>query len=178
MSSTFRWQNEYLFDWSLPQYAPELLERFHMPRWFTRDLLQTLTPGTRYRDVWPSLFIAPQGLHSDLHVDAFGSHFWMALFEGTKRWTFYRPEDLPWLEPSFAASTEPSFEARTATAAAGRAGIDPFVIDLQAGDLLFVPAGCPHTVENLEPSLAVGLPGRKSVLMVDLVPCMPHLIYL
>ena len=127
-----------------------------MPKWFTPDLLQTLAPGSRYRDVWPSLFVAPAGLRSDLHVDAFGSHFWMALFEGRKRWTFFRPEDTPWLQPSFAAGTEPSFPAG-AVAAAG--DLRPFVVDLMPGDILFVPAGCPHTVENLEPSLAVRGPG-------------------
>lgn len=49
------------------------------------DFLQRTAPGTLYKDSWPSLFIAPAGLISELHVDAFGSNFWMALFEGKKR---------------------------------------------------------------------------------------------
>ena len=31
----------------------------------------------------------------------------------------------------------------------------PSSVDLTAGHLLFVPAGCPHKVENLEDSIAV-----------------------
>ena len=76
----------YLFDWSLPTNAPELVKELHIPKYFAGDFLQRTTPGSLYKDSWPSLFIAPAGLHSDLHVDAFGSNFWMALFEGRKRW--------------------------------------------------------------------------------------------
>ena len=49
------------------------------------DFLQRTSPGTQYQDSWPSLFVAPAGLRSETHVDAFGSNFWMALFQGSKR---------------------------------------------------------------------------------------------
>lgn len=51
------------------------------------DFLQRTSPGSLYHDSWPSLFIAPSGCRSELHVDAFGSNFWMALFEGRKRFS-------------------------------------------------------------------------------------------
>ena len=75
----------YLFDWSIPTHAPELAKELVIPKYFAGDFLQRTSPGSLYRDSWPSLFIAPAGLHSDLHVDAFGSNFWMALFQGRKR---------------------------------------------------------------------------------------------
>lgn len=75
----------YLFDWSIPTHAPDLAEELKIPKYFSGDFLQRTAPGSLYRDSWPSLFIAPKGLHSDLHVDAFGSNFWMALFQGRKR---------------------------------------------------------------------------------------------
>jgi len=75
----------YLFDWSIPAHAPELAKELVIPKYFAGDFLQRTAPDSLYKDSWPSLFIAPQGLHSDLHVDAFGSNFWMALFQGTKR---------------------------------------------------------------------------------------------
>ena len=75
----------YLFDWSVPTYAPELAKELTIPKYFAGDFLQRTAPGSLYKESWPSLFIAPQGLHSDLHVDAFGSNFWMALFQGRKR---------------------------------------------------------------------------------------------
>ena len=59
--------------------------------WYRRsfvsgDFLQRTASGSYYQDSWPSLFIAPAGIRSDLHVDAFGSNFWMALFQGRKRY--------------------------------------------------------------------------------------------
>ena len=52
------------------------------------DFLQESKSGSLYQDSWPSLFIAPGGLKSELHIDTFGSNFWMALFEGRKRYEF------------------------------------------------------------------------------------------
>ena len=76
---------KYLFDWSLPLNCPELVKELQIPKYFASDFLQRTPPGSLYRDSWPSLFIAPAGITSELHIDAFGSNFWMALFEGRKR---------------------------------------------------------------------------------------------
>ena len=92
---------EYLFDWSLPIHCPKLAEELTIPKFFSGirvgnrvrilgvfyvgDLLQRTAPGSLYRDSWPSLFVAPAGIHSELHIDAFGSNFWMAIFEGKKK---------------------------------------------------------------------------------------------
>ena len=76
----------YLFDWSLPLNCPELASELSMPKYFANDFLQRTPEGSLYCDSWSSLFIAPAGITSELHVDAFGSNFWMALFEGRKRW--------------------------------------------------------------------------------------------
>ena len=57
----------------------------------TGDYLVRTAAGTLYRDSWPSLFIAPSGLRSELHVDAFGSNFWMAIFEGAKKYKSFAP---------------------------------------------------------------------------------------
>lgn len=77
---------KYLFDWSIPLHCPELMKELIIPKYFSGDLLQQTLPGSLYQDSWPSLFISPAGITSDLHVDAFGSNFWMALFEGRKRY--------------------------------------------------------------------------------------------
>jgi histone arginine demethylase JMJD6 len=46
-------------------------------------------------------------------VDAFASHFWMFLFEGRKKWTFFSKEDVNRLRPVYADSMDPVFEADT-----------------------------------------------------------------
>ncbi len=75
----------YLFDWSLPLHCPELMAELSIPDYFENNLLQQTPDGSLYRKSWPSLFIAPAGITSGLHVDAFSSNFWMALFQGKKR---------------------------------------------------------------------------------------------
>ncbi|XP_022252932.1 uncharacterized protein LOC106468862 isoform X2 [Limulus polyphemus] len=74
------------------------------------DFLKQTTPGSLYRDSWPSLFVAPAGITSELHVDAFGSNFWMALFVGQKRWTFFQEEDTAKLYPRYFHSLDPVFD--------------------------------------------------------------------
>lgn len=149
----------YLFDWSIPTHAPDLAEELRIPKYFAGDFLQRTAPGSLYRDSWPSLFIAPKGLHSDLHVDAFGSNFWMALFQGRKRWTFFQREDIPLLYPHYQDSLDLAFDVDLSCP-----DLDKFPLLMSAvprqcilepGELLFVPYGCPHRVENLEDSLAV-----------------------
>jgi Flp pilus assembly protein TadG len=45
--------------------------------------------GLPFVDSWPSLFVGPSGSRSGLHIDAFGSNFWMALLQGAKNWTLF-----------------------------------------------------------------------------------------
>jgi hypothetical protein len=45
--------------------------------------------GLPFVDSWPSLFVGPSGSCSGLHIDAFGSNFWMALLQGHKKWTLF-----------------------------------------------------------------------------------------
>ena len=75
----------YLFDWSLPLNCPELMAGLKIPDYFADNVLSRTPEGSLYHDSWPSLFVAPAGITSELHVDAFCSNFWMALFEGKKR---------------------------------------------------------------------------------------------
>ena len=60
---------EYLFDVSLPLHAPKLAAEVRVPAVFGEDLLKRTRPGSKYRDSFPSLFVAPQGALSELHVD-------------------------------------------------------------------------------------------------------------
>ena len=172
----------YLFDWNLPDNAPELCSELSIPAYFADDLLQQLPEGAMYRDAWPSLFVGPRGTRSGLHIDAFGSNFWMAVLEGTKRWKLYRRSDAALLGPSYKVSLDPTFAAERdielgGGALAGRAsaGLDQeggkeradekeehaghlaggWDFELSAGEVLFVPAGCPHGVCNLTDSVAI-----------------------
>ncbi|KAL4239714.1 hypothetical protein ACF0H5_000518 [Mactra antiquata] len=151
----------YLFDWSIPVHCPKLADELIIPKYFAGDFLQRTPDGTLYKNSWPSLFIAPQGITSELHVDAFGSNFWMALFEGKKRWIFFKREDTPLLYPIYGQqwSTDVIFDVNISSPQLKQHPLytltQPMECILQPGEVLFVPAGCPHHVENLETSLAI-----------------------
>eukprot|EP00742_Colponemidia_sp_Colp-10_P010022 GILJ01010974.1.p1 GENE.GILJ01010974.1~~GILJ01010974.1.p1 ORF type:complete len:561 (+),score=66.54 GILJ01010974.1:486-2168(+) len=150
----------YLFDWLLPVHAPELTAELTIPRYFVNDFLQRVSVGSLYRDSWPSLFIGPAGSNSKLHVDAFGSNFWMALIEGRKRWIFFDPNEIPYLYPEYVGlSLDPSFAVDPIRPDLSRYPLferaKATEIILEPGELLFVPSGCPHCVENLTDSIAI-----------------------
>nr|XP_022313990.1 F-box protein At1g78280-like [Crassostrea virginica] len=159
MTSDGSKSNGYLFDWSLPLHCPKLVEKLRIPRYFAGDFLQRTGEGSLYRDSWPSLFVAPAGLCSELHVDAFGSNFWMAVFKGSKRWVFFPPSDMPYLYPQFHNSMDPIFEADLTSPNLEKQPLlhltHPTECILTEGEVLFVPAGCPHRVENMTSSVAI-----------------------
>ena len=144
----------YLFDWSLPLFCPELAEKVPAPKYFRGDYLKRTRPGSLYRDSWPSLFVAPKDAVSDLHVDAFDSHFWMILFEGEKEWTFFHPDSLPLLNPVYDSSLDPVFNYTDDDDDNG-ASLNPVKVVLKPGEILFVPRGTPHRVRNLSKSIAI-----------------------
>mmetsp|Transcript_908 Transcript_908/g.2869 ORF Transcript_908/g.2869 Transcript_908/m.2869 type:complete len:356 (+) Transcript_908:1514-2581(+) len=162
----------YLHDWGLPAAAPDLLDAMdaHVPRYFARDLLQRCPRGALYREGWPSLFVGPPRSRSGLHVDTFGSHFWMALHAGRKRWVFFDADDAPLLYPTWRpgdrdGGLEPSFAVDPVASPDMRRYpafrlARPRVCELRAGEVLFVPAGSPHFVENVGDEPTVALSGN------------------
>ena len=161
----------YLFDWSLAQHCPQLLrDELVVPRWFCNDLLQRTAPGSLWREAWPSLFLGPRGSRCALHVDTGGTHFFMMLFEGEKRWTLFPPTAAPLLRPSYRHGHDAAFgcDPHAAAACTGAAEeeaddaappllrhLDRYEVTLRAGEILFVPAGVPHAVTNLSHTAAI-----------------------
>eukprot|EP00055_Hartaetosiga_balthica_P014670 m.82104 g.82104 ORF g.82104 m.82104 type:complete len:558 (+) comp8661_c1_seq10:241-1914(+) len=166
MSSALK--DSYLFDYSIPLKLPELLPILNASPYFENNYLNDLRVGMKYHNVWPSLFVCEGGLKSRLHVDSFGSNFWMALFQGKKRWVFYPSEDLPKLHPNLQYPGQYTFEFDPLDAPPSHPlssslllnsrishPTTPIECELLPGDLLFVPAGSPHAVETQEKSIAI-----------------------
>ena len=146
----------YLFDWSLPLFCPQLNSEITIPKYFQNDYLKKTAPDALYRKSWPSLFISAKGSLSELHVDAFGSNFWMYLFRGRKRWTFFSPDFTNALGPKYYDSLDPIFDLNLSNQNIYKKVKDyACEIILEPGELLFVPFGSPHRVENLEDSVAI-----------------------
>ena len=83
----------------------------------------------------------------------------LLLIHNIHRWLFFPPEDVPLLYPVFNNSTDATFEVDLSSPDLSLhpllALTHPRGCILKAGELLFVPAGCPHRVENLTKSLAI-----------------------
>ncbi|ETW08393.1 hypothetical protein H310_00983 [Aphanomyces invadans] len=155
----------YVHDVSIPLHLPGkllvLTRHLRIPAYFAGDWLQHTPEGTMYRETWPSLFLGPEGTESQTHVDSFGSNFWMALLEGRKRWCLVHPDDMHLLYPEWhAGSPDVVFgvdlarpEGSPEHALFRHARVWDCV--LEEGDVLFVPAGTPHFVQNLTQTVAV-----------------------
>ena len=111
-------------------------------------------------------------------------HFWMPVFEGTKRWTIFPPHASPLLRPTYRHGHDPVFDAdphaphaphapHVAEGSGGAEGsaaegsgaaegqppllryLDRWEVTLGPGELLFVPAGAAHAVTNLSHTAAI-----------------------
>ncbi|OQR98177.1 hypothetical protein ACHHYP_09040 [Achlya hypogyna] len=151
--------NLYLHDHSVPLHFPDLIQDVSIPSYFAADFLQRMPEGSLYRETWPSLFVGPRGSASQLHIDSFGSNFWMALLQGRKHWVLVDPDDMHLLRPQLNPGLhDVVFEAELRLPADST---DVFQFArrqeciLEAGDILFVPSGTPHYVGNLTDTVAL-----------------------
>jgi hypothetical protein len=164
----------YLHDASVAGFCPVLLDSFYMPRFFAEDRMQRVYSmyngsvdfddvGIQQRDYWPSLFIGGKATASSLHADWAGTAAWMGLLHGRKHWIIASPSARSVLREEVPTTSSP---------VSGRFNADlmrKFMSDtddmqwtdvlreselfedvLEAGEVLFLPAECPHQVRNLE----------------------------
>ena len=154
----------YLFDFSLPLKCPAVMKEFTVPKYFAADFMQRCrhleSSKRNVADYWPSLFIGRKGQNSSLHIDTSGTHFWMAALQGRKRWVFFPPEDAPLLD-EHSHLRHFGVDAFDTEGSTGRfplyAYARPYTATLHPGELLFVPAGCPHQVQNVDNTVAISM---------------------
>lgn len=146
-----------VFDWPLPEAV-----RFPVPPYFAGDVLAGLPRdgGFALAGQWPSLFVQPAGTRCGLHTDAHATHFWQALIGGRKTWRIFDRDATARLYPHGPNrnwyGVSDAFAAPDAAFPALR-GATVFEADLRPGDLIFVPAGLPHQVVNVEATVAISV---------------------
>jgi hypothetical protein len=145
----------YLHDASIRDFCPHLLSNFTIPRFFTDDRLQLLS-NSKQTDYWPSLFIGGTSTASALHADWASTAAWMGLLAGRKHWAIAKPSAraaLMELFPTDQARTQGRFNSSLLSGEPHSPLLRPGEIYediLEAGEVLFIPADCPHQVQNLD----------------------------
>jgi len=154
--------------WEQTPYDPPEQQYFRIPAVIGRyDFLQKV-PSSGYQDSWPSLFVGRKGSNSKLHIDSGATGFWMYLVSGRKRWIVYDEAERPYLyerieRASFMAdvlalnATQDEQERTMIHDYFGatypllsRASTGGYEIIQEPGQLVYIPPGSPHAVENLE----------------------------
>ena len=162
-------------------YDPPHQQYFRIPAVLGRfDLIHKL-PDAGMQSVYPTLFIGRKGTNTKVHIDAGATAFWLYLESGRKRWIIYDEAERPFLyqrlqSDSFipdvlslnttAVLANPKNQNKTAEEIhryfqkryplLSRARRGAYEIIQEPGDLVYIPPSCPHAVENLEDSVALG----------------------
>ena len=102
-----------------------------------------------------SLVLSPKESFTPLHLDAYGMQGWMYLISGYKTWEFYAPK---YVHNAFDPVYREFFNPRKHRLEQFPllALTEKYVGTMQAGDLIYFPAGWIHQVETTETSWGVG----------------------
>ena len=156
-----------LFDAPLLHHCPALQHRVRVPKYFSRDyyLLLDWTQGVDPRDTrnWPSIIVSKKGGGTYLHADSGMTRFWAQQLSGRKRWRVFPLRESHNLAPSphlhyyypivFELDAfHPDFDKYP-----DAIGVPVYEVVTEPGDVIFIPEGWAHQVENLEDSVITSM---------------------
>jgi hypothetical protein len=154
-------RNVYILGRSIPKTLPELQRHIVVPRW-----IESWNEGGAKGPLAINLWLG-KATKTPLHFDAENNFF--AQLHGTKRFTIFSPSDTEFLYPfplsaaawnnSCVDAYAPDFERYPRFSAAL-----PLTFEVEAGDLLFLPAYWWHQVRSVDVSVSVNFwtPPRPS----------------
>jgi len=143
-----------LFDVSIPDddhLNAALADSIYIPRYFTNDFLKRVLLE-EYAEMWPSLFCAAEGTGSALHIDGGCTHFWMGVVRGAKLFRLFAPESTASFAPKYAFDANVVFSDNALELGSSSPLHWAF---LEPGDIIFVPSGWLHKVDNLAATIAI-----------------------
>ena len=147
-----------------------LLQEYQVPKCFLEKDLYSLMDSIKssnpsnsecdpldQRPPFRWILIGPARSGTGLHIDPAGTHAWVTLVEGCKRWILF-PPDTP-RDSIFMQSPQiPSsiwFHYHYDTVMSSSAAVGAIEVIQRPGETVYVPAGWPHLVLNLELSVAI-----------------------
>lgn len=131
-----------------------LLQDYTVPNCFAApDLFEKL--GEEERPPYKWILMGPARSGTGLHVDPMGTHAWVTVVEGLKRWVLF-----PYgTDPQLIGIQDPQIPSALWFAnwydKAMEAVPEAVEVLQRPGETVYVPAGWPHLVLNLEPTVAI-----------------------
>lgn len=148
----------YIFDKKFGEKAPNLLDDYSVPEYFSEDLFKVLGEN---RPDFRWLIIGPSRSGSSFHKDPNATSAWNAVIRGRKKWLMFPPDCPP-------PGVFPSGDEGDVTAPVS---ITEWFLNfynretilengaleciVEEGEIIFVPMGWWHCVLNLETSIAI-----------------------
>jgi hypothetical protein len=135
----------------------KLLQDYQVPTCFNApDLLECL--GEEARPPYRWILIGPARSGTGLHIDPLGTHAWVTLLEGFKRWVLF-----PYgTDKTLIGMQDPPIPSVVWFSSSGwyqqsiqQVPIGVIEILQRPGETVYVPAGWPHVVLNLEFATAI-----------------------
>jgi histone arginine demethylase JMJD6 len=133
-----------------------ILEEYEVPSCFRADLYELVDEEVRPPYRW--ILIGPPRSGTGLHVDPAGTHAWVTLLQGLKRWVLFPPTACRrriGMAGEFQIPSSIWFRDHYDRVMADEAGREAIHVLQRPGETVYVPAGWPHLVLNLELSVAI-----------------------
>ena len=163
----------YLFDSSMDGLCDRdsLARHIRIPKYFAGEWLRRIPPTVLSQEIWsqnnhwPSLFLGSGDTESGIHVDNFNSNFLMYLVEGKKHWKVFERSGATnvylyrYFMSDFGLPGKPPLDVfrlnTTMYPLAARAR--GWEVIQKPGDLVYIPGGSPHAVQNKEAIFGVSM---------------------
>lgn len=134
-------------EWLFPLTHPEMLEGINIPPCLQNPQWLNMIPLS-LRPIYPRILIGYADTGSQLHIDVCNTPNWMGLVKGVKRWFVIDPQEGKKLEDYLEEFIPNTSELKE------KVGIY-YEFDLQAGEMLYLPAKWLHQVYNVSDSIGI-----------------------
>jgi histone arginine demethylase JMJD6 len=153
-----------------------IAQEYSVPSCFGDDLFDQVIPDERERPPYRWILTGPERSGTGLHVDPVGTHAWVSLLEGCKRWVLFPPstcrQTIHMMDDNNNNNNneEPQLPSvqwflrhydavlSSPCSAGGADGVAGAVEILQMpGETVYVPAGWPHLVLNVAPGMTTAI---------------------
>jgi histone arginine demethylase JMJD6 len=141
----------YASDLNIEKFSKDLFNDYDMNFLDDLDILRNYIAYNELR--W--IFLGKKGTFTGLHLDVYGTAAWLGLISGKKRFYFYNREDTEKIKIFSELVSGINILNLDEDFSAFFSMLNPLVVDVHPGEIIFTPTGYYHYVVNLEDSIAL-----------------------